>query len=307
MGREATGRVTEVHAARCKVLVEGRTVECRIRGRLALARRKERTILVVGDQVRLDLAGDDSVVTEVLPRSGELSRVPGRGRAIRHVLAANVDRVIVVAAAKRPALRTGFVDRCLAAAHVSDIPGCLCINKMDLLSDDESAVIDDVAAVYDGGGIPCRTTSATTGAGIDGLRELLVDRTSVFVGQSGVGKSTLLNTINPDLRLKTGGISEATLKGRHTTSASRLLDLGDGAFVVDTPGMRSFGLDEMTPAQVLLAYPEFAPYVPSCHFSACSHVHEPECAIRDAVEAGELAEWRYDNYCRIIGSMDELR
>jgi ribosome biogenesis GTPase len=295
--------VVEVHPSRCHVRVGDEVIPCRRRKRLAHGPRVERNVLVVGDRVRVERMGGEGVVTEVLERASELIRsVPGRPRH-RQVIAANVDQVLIVSATRRPTIRTGLIDRCIAAARVSDLPAVVCINKTDLVTGRRRAEIEAIAGTYRSAGFDCLMMSAIKHEGLDALACRFRGRTSVLVGHSGVGKSAILNAIQPGWRLRVGEVSGATLKGRHTTTGSRLLSLDSGGFVVDTPGVRSFGLEEMAPAQILLGYPEFARYATSCRFNPCAHTHEPDCAVRGAVAAREIAEWRYDNYRRIVDSI----
>jgi len=255
--------------------------------------------------VRVEIDGEEGVINEILPRDNELARaIPGR-QGLRHVFAANLDRVVVVASVLDPPLRTGFIDRCLAASHLNEIPGMIVINKIDLAAGVVESDVDAIVGVYRAAGLECLRVSVAEGTGLTALTDALRDRTSLVVGQSGVGKSSLINAIEPGLDLRVASVSEASGKGRHTTTASRLIRLGIGGYVVDTPGVRSFGLEPMDSPQVLLAYPEFAPYISSCRFSACTHVHEPGCGVREALGEGAITGWRYDNYVRIIGSMDE--
>lgn len=301
-----TGVVIEVHAARCRVQGDdGEAVDCTYRKRLGRGRRRETNVLVVGDHVRYALTDDGGVVEEVLPRRNALGRKATKRTNMRHVFAANLDQALIVVAVRQPLLRTGFVDRCLAAAHRDDIAGVVVLNKIDLLDEAGRAEVDAVATVYAEAGIPIHRVSVVDGIGVDAVRDRLRGQVSVVVGPSGAGKSSLINAVQPGLRLRTGEVSESSAKGIHTTTSSRLLPLDGGGHVVDTPGVRAFGLEEMDPPDILLAYPELAAYAPDCRFSACSHDHEPACAIRAAAEAGAVPGWRYENYLRILHSIGE--
>lgn len=294
-----------MHAARCVVETQGlEPVTCRYRGRLGRGSRKAQALVVVGDRVRYQPAGEEGVVVEVLPRRTELARMASKGRGVTHVFAANVDRVVVVASVVSPPLRTGFIDRCLAAAQYSNISPIVVLNKVDLLTPPARAEIDEVRDVYAGVGFPCLLVSVLRDEGLTALGARLAGQTSAVLGQSGVGKTSLLNALIPGLELRTGEISASTGKGIHTTTRSRLFRLPGGGFVVDTPGVRAFGLEVMEPVEIALAYPEFAPHVSDCRFAACTHVHEPRCAVRAAVEAGEIVRWRYETYVRIVRAQD---
>lgn len=259
-------------------------------------------MLAVGDRVELDDT-EHARIAAVLPRRNELARVSGTRPVVRHVFAANVDRAVVVASWRRPPLRTGFVDRCVAAALAADIAVSIVLNKSDLAAPEERTGPDAPGNVYRAVGFDVLETAVSEAAGIDALSERLRAGTSILVGQSGVGKSSLLNAIQPGLALETGTVSEASNKGRHTTTHSRLIELAAGGAVVDSPGVRSFGLEPLTLPQLLLAYPELAALGAACRFSGCTHVHEPDCRVREAADSGEVVAWRYDNYVRILESL----
>jgi ribosome biogenesis GTPase len=302
-----TGVVLEVHAGRCLVYDDDGafTLSCVYRGRLARGPRRSTSLLVVGDRVAYERDGPEGVVVEVSPRRNELSRRAAAGRGVQHVLAANVDQAIIVVAVEHPRYRTGFIDRCMAAARFSNIVPVLVMNKIDLAIPSAREELESVLSIYRGAEMSCLIASARESLGIETLRGTLAGRSSVFVGPSGAGKSSLLNVLEPGLRLDTGEVSEATQKGRHTTTRSRLVPLASRGFVVDTPGVRAFGLIELGPIELALAYPEFRGPAARCRFKPCSHTHEPSCAVAGAVRAGEIPAWRYENYCRLLGSIGE--
>jgi len=302
-----TGVVLGVHASRSLVRDDGdgREVSCLYRGKLARGLRRATNVLVVGDRVEYEGDGPEGVIVLIRPRRNELSRRSAGSRSVQHVLAANVDRAIIVVAAELPRYRTGFVDRCMAAARHSDIEPVLVVNKMDLAEEERAGEVERDAAVYRDAGMRTIPASATRGTGIDAVRSVLRDVSSVFIGPSGVGKSSLVNAIQPGLSLETAEVSEATQKGRHTTTRSRLLPLDGGGFVVDTPGVRAFGLVELGPIELALAYPEFERPAARCRFKPCTHTHEPGCAVRAAVQDGDIVPWRYANYCRLVESIDD--
>jgi ribosome biogenesis GTPase len=214
------------------------------------------------------------------------------------VIAANVDVVVNVVSLKTPPLRPGLIDRYLIAIGKSGAEPLLCVNKIDLL---ESAEELDAVRPYQDIGIPVILCSASTGAGLDELSGALAGKLCVLAGHSGVGKSSLLNALDPQLQIATGSVSEANEKGRHTTTSSALYRLPNGATVIDTPGIREFGLWDITRDDLRHYYQEFGAY--QCAFADCTHVHEPDCAVKRAVASGAISEARYESYARILASL----
>lgn len=289
------GTIIAVHGGMVRVQIGERTVVMTSRRRLLWegdAPRSPR--LVVGDRVRAELHSGDGVVVAVLPRENALSRAaPHSGRP--QLLAANVDQALVVFAVTRPEPKRGLLDRFLVGCHMAGISAVVVINKIDL----GSGGIDDWLGIYEDLGYEVLRVSARTGWGLGRVRRHLVDRTTLFCGPSGAGKSSLLNAVYPGFRLKVGSISDATGKGRHTTTRAELLPLPHGGFVVDTPGLKEFGLLDAESAELVTAFPEIAAEVRGCRFSDCSHTHEPDCAVRVAVENGTIDAERYASFLKI--------
>jgi ribosome biogenesis GTPase len=273
-------------------------VDAFLRGRLKQeARTGER--LVAGDRV-LAVRGDDGTWTidEVEPRRTELVRAGLRGRKAK-VVAANVDRALVVVSAVRPDLRLELLDRFLALAELSGLPAVVVVNKVDLPGADAptAAVSRHLAAA----GYPVVPASAESGEGVAALSARVREGTSVIMGPSGVGKSSLLNAMAPDLELRTGEVSRRRGGGRHTTVSARLVSLGTGSgWVVDTPGFSDVAAFEPDPAEVTHAFPEFRERAGECRFRGCTHLHEPGCEVRRAVEAGEIPPGRHESYRRMV-------
>jgi ribosome biogenesis GTPase len=255
--------------------------------------------VAVGDQVRfLESPEGGGLIVEVLPRRSKLSRPEATGPFERHafeqVIVANLDQVVAVLAAAQPSPKWNLLDRYLVSAESLDLPALVCITKMDLAKDDED--LHAAAERYRAIGYPVVLTSAVTGAGIDALRQALHGRLSVLIGKSGVGKSSLLNAVQPGLGLRINAVNDQTGKGRHTTTNVEMipLDGADGGSVIDTPGMREFGLWQVNAEELALFFPEMRPFVGKCKYGLdCAHEHEPGCAIRQAVDRGEIAEPRY--------------
>ena len=217
------------------------------------------------------------------------------------VIAANVELAIVVASASLPVYRPGLVDRILIASRSGGLDSLLCVNKCD---DGDPAEIEEPLAAAREAGVDVILTSALTGSGIEELRARMSGRVSVLSGQSGVGKSSLINAVQPGLQLRVGDIGEKTGKGRHTTTEVSLLPLDFGGFVVDTPGVREFGLWEVARHQLDGFFPEISSRSGACRYPDCSHTHEPDCAVKEAVEAGEIRSIRYESYSRILETLD---
>jgi len=254
---------------------------------------------VTGDVVLFRPKGDEEgVIERVEPRHGVLAR---RTHGREHIVAANVDQVAIVVSADQPPLKPGLIDRFLISAEKGGLRPLVCINKIDLV---DVQWLQPIVGLYAQLGCDVVLTSATTGWGLDRLRWLLRGRQTVFAGQSGVGKSSLLNAIQPGLQLKVGEVSAWSGKGRHTTRRAELLPLDFGGWVVDTPGIRQLELWDVVPEEVEGFFVEFRPFVPKCKFPDCMHTHEIQCGVKQAVQLGLISQLRYESYCKIYA--DEL-
>lgn len=296
--RKAAGGVYEVE------LESGELVPAVLRGRLKLEQRTGDRV-VAGDRVEVERHADGSATIEAVEeRRTELARrAPGHGARRAKVIVANVDQLVVVVAAANPEPRPGMVDRFLVLAEANGLDAVVVVNKVDLVGAES---VRSRFAPYDRAGYPVLLTSVPEGLGVEALRERLCGRTSALAGPSGVGKSSLLNAIDPGFRLRTGEVSEAVRKGRHTTVTAELLPLRCGGYVADTPGLREVGLWGVDREDLDLYFPEFGPYLGDCRFGgACSHTHEPGCAVRAAVEAGDVSSERYDSYRRLLEGDEE--
>jgi ribosome biogenesis GTPase / thiamine phosphate phosphatase len=296
------GRVLRVHGLSSVVQTDdGRQFRCAVRRLLKTLASDERNVVAAGDRVWIRPAvNDEGFIERVEPRHGLLTRA-SRGR--EHVLVANVDQVVIVMALVEPALKVHLIDRYIASALQGDIRPIVCLNKADLI---DAAEFQPLVGSYSQLGIPAFLTSAVTGAGIERLRRLLAGRETVFSGQSGVGKSSLLNALQPGLGLAVRSVSETTEKGRHTTTTAQLLPFDGGGWVVDTPGIRQFALWDIIPEEVEGFFAEFRPFVARCGFPDCAHTHEDRCAVKDAVARRLISERRYISYLGMCtGKMDE--
>jgi len=278
----------------------GKRFACTVRRILRTRQIEHRHPVTVGDHVRFlpaEARGDtpsEGVIQSLLPRRSQLCRANEKRT---HLIAANVDQVIVVTSTLMPPLKPSLVDRYLISASAGNMAAVICVNKIDL---DEDGYGAEVAERYRKIGYPALVTSTKTGQGFEELRAVLADKSSVFAGQSGVGKSTLLNAIQPGLKLRTGDVNVYTEKGCHTTTTAELIRLDFGGYVVDTPGIRAFELAMVPLGELETHFVEFPPLIPQCKFSDCSHIHEVGCAIRAAMNRGEIDPDRYATYVRVF-------
>ena len=260
------------------------------------------TPVAVGDRVHVRRTGGDrGSIVSVLPRTSVLSRPDPHHEKRQRLLAANVDQVVVVASAADPAFAPGLVDRVLLAAEWSRLAALLVINKRDLLPSEP-----EEAAVYRRLGYRVLFASAVSGAGIDDVRAALSGKTSVVTGHSGVGKTSLLNAVEPGLGLKVGEVNPVSGRGTHTTTAAVMFTLASGGAVVDTPGIREFGLYNVPRRELTWLFRDLALVAPRCKFKDCLHLTEPGCAVAAAVASGEVAAWRYDSYLRLLETTPDL-
>jgi ribosome biogenesis GTPase len=285
------GQIVRLYADVATVRVDGQDVQCAIRGKLFSADPP-----AVGDRVKIEKPKGSYVITEVLPRKSALARRAAGTDTRKQVLIANVDQVMVVFAAANPEPNLARLDRFLVVVEVNELEAQIVINKIDLVDRQE---VEAMFEPYVKAGYPVHYTSARTGEGLEELHDALRGKESVFVGPSGVGKSSLLNVLYPGLNLKVGRVSEAYGKGRHTTVGGVLVKLPDGASVADTAGLREIGLWMTPPEELPQAFPEFEPYLGKCRFNNCAHVAEPGCAVREAVERGEIDAGRYESYTKL--------
>jgi ribosome biogenesis GTPase len=281
-------------------LDDGTVRHCTVRRVLRTRERETRSLVVAGDRVMvLPSEGDKGSIERIEPRTSTISRQSGR---FQQVLTANVDQAVIVVSADDPPLKLGVVDRFLVGAEKGGVKGIVCINKADLVN---PILLQPIAGQYSRIGYEVVLVSARRGIGIEDLRSRLIGHQSVIAGQSGVGKSSLLNSVQPELDRRTGGISEETGKGTHTTRVAELFRLEGGGWVVDTPGIRQLMLWDVTPGELEGLFPEFRPYVPDCRFPSCTHLVEKECAVQAAVERGDISPLRFESYSRMFNQDDD--
>ncbi|RLS82070.1 MAG: ribosome small subunit-dependent GTPase A [Planctomycetota bacterium] len=295
------GRVLNVHGLESHVQADdGRIVRCTMRRLLRTIATDQRHPLAAGDWVRIRDVGDEGTIQSIEPRHQSLSR-DSRGR--RHVIVANVDQMIIVGSAAQPDLKPGLIDRLIVAAESAGIRPLICLNKVDLV--DPSALVP-LAGVFARMGYPVVLCSTVTGMGVARLQAELRGRVTAVVGQSGVGKSSLLNVLDPDLDLRVAEVSRENEKGRHTTTTARLLPHRFNGWFVDTPGVRQFQPWQLVPAEVPSAFRDLRPIANLCRFPNCTHDHETGCAVKDAVADGLLDVRRWES-CRQLAVGDEPR
>ena len=281
---------------------DGDLIRCRIRGKLRLNDLKLTNPIAVGDKVSMEKeAGQDTaVITGVLPRHNYVVRQSPRKKHYLHLLCANIDQAIVIATIREPMLKPGFIDRFLMTTTPHDIPTIILVNKMDLWQDEDDEIFGGLRAIYEPLGYPVMAVSALRGDGLDDLRALLKDKITFVCGHSGVGKSTLANGIQPGLELATQEVSGYSQKGKHTTTFAEMHQLEFGGHIIDTPGIKELAFINMKPHDAAHNFVEFFEALQHCKFSNCLHINEPKCAVKAAVETGEISSLRYENYLNIM-------
>jgi ribosome biogenesis GTPase len=297
-----TGLVIEVSKGLCQVDLGDRILACRTRGALKAEESGFTNAVAVGDEVLVQETGPQAGVIEtVLPRRSILARPDVFYRHLQQVIVANADQLLIVSSWREPAIWLELVDRYLIAAERNQLPATICVNKIDLAED--RAACEATLQPYREMGYSVILTSAVSGEGIVQLRAALQDRLTVLAGLSGVGKSSLLAAVQPGLQLRTGDVSEHSGEGRHTTTLATLIRLEAGGEVVDTPGIREFGLSGLQRRDLAHYFPDIMALAPGCRFADCAHLNEPGCAVREAETSGALAASRYHSYKQIYSSL----
>ncbi|WP_159474654.1 ribosome small subunit-dependent GTPase A [Dyadobacter sp. 3J3] len=289
---------------------DGHIWQCRLKGKFKTMGLKVTNPIAVGDFVRFEIEDENEnsgIIYEILPRVNYVVRASVHKTAHSHLIAANVDQAILIATLVFPRTSLGFMDRFLVAIESFRIPGVIIFNKQDLLNDEIKEFQTELMDLYTSLGYTCLATTAVTGEGLEDFSQLLRGKVSLLSGHSGVGKSTLVNTIAPTLDIKTQEVSTFANKGVHTTTFAEMFELEPGTFIIDSPGIKELGLADMKPEEISHYFPEMRTRLNECRFNNCQHINEPGCAIKDAVSGGEIAFSRYESYLSMVGGGDNRR
>ncbi|MGN7205619.1 ribosome small subunit-dependent GTPase A [Pedobacter sp. SAFR-022] len=292
---KSTGSWYQVHAE------DGEIYDCRIKGKFRIKGIQTTNPIAVGDQVNFELEPNsgNGVIDKLHDRKNYIIRKSINLSKQAQIIAANMDQAFLVVTLASPRTSLGFIDRFLATAEAYGIPAVLIFNKLDLFNDAGLEILEDYKAIYENIGYPCYTVSALEGTNIHIIEDLLKDKTTLFSGHSGVGKSSLINALMPDLDIKTGEVSEASDKGQHTTTFAEMHELPFGGYLIDTPGIRELGIFDIRPEELGHYFVEMRALLNQCKFHNCRHVNEPGCAVIKAVEEGEIELSRYESYLSI--------
>ncbi len=288
---------------------EGRVYHARMKGVFKIDEITSTNPVAVGDEVNFEMesgTGNNCVITEILPRKNYINRQSPRYKHQQHIVAANLDASVLIATLKEPRTSQGFIDRFLVVSEMYHVPALIVFNKIDLYKQKELEKFELLKNIYGSAGYKILSTSATTGKGMDELLAGLRGKTSLFSGHSGVGKSSLLNILIPELEQKTQDVSGWSGKGMHTTTFAEMFDLpGNSGRIIDTPGMREFGLINVSKQELSHYFPEMKKRLTECRFNNCMHINEPGCAVKQAVMENEISEERYVSYVTILDSIEE--
>ena len=281
-------------------------VECKIKGNFRLKGIRSTNPVAVGDRVSITPNQEGTAfITTIEDRKNYIIRKSSNLSKQSHIIAANVDQAFLVVTINRPVTSTTFIDRFLASAEAYRVPVVLLFNKTDALEDEEREYQQMMIDLYETVGYQCLAISAANGSGMDKVRELLAGKTTVLSGNSGVGKSTLINSLLPDVQLKTAEISDAHNAGTHTTTFSEMLELPEGGYIIDTPGIKGFGTFDIEPEELTSYFKEIFHFSKDCRFNNCTHTHEPGCAVLKAVEEHYIAQSRYLSYLNMLEDKEE--
>ena len=279
-----------------------------LRGKIRLKGSSATNPVAVGDVVTFEAEDTEvtqenpAVITSVKPRKNYIIRKSTNLSRQSHIIAANLDRAFIIATIDYPEIKLPFLDRILVTCEVYNVPVTIVLNKVDLYRESHAEMLEAFHDIYEGAGYPVIEVSALTGEGVEELREACKGHVSLFSGVSGVGKSSLIKALDPSLDPRVGEISEAHVQGKHTTTFYEMYALSSGGFIVDTPGLRGFGLVDLKKEEIALYFPEMLKTSEDCRFTPCTHTHEPGCAVKEAVENGEISYERYSSY---LGMLDE--
>lgn len=289
-----------------EVLHEGEILRCRMRGKLRLRGVRSTNPVVVGDTVHCECGEDGEwVIVDIAPRNNYIIRRASNLSKESHIIASNIDRAMLVVTLVEPVTATEFIDRFLVTCEAYKVPVTILLAKIDLLRNTPEA-IEEFHRTYEGAGYEVIDISATEGIGVERVKAMLVGKTTLLSGNSGVGKSTLIGAIDPTIEIRTGEISDSFHKGKHTTTFSTMYRVADG-YIIDTPGVKGFGLIDIDEKELWHYFPEMISRAGECKFFNCTHTHEPHCAVIEAVKREEIAFSRYESYLKILDEDDKYR
>ncbi|MDP2337744.1 MAG: ribosome small subunit-dependent GTPase A [Bacteroidota bacterium] len=294
---------------------EGNLIESRIKGNLRLKGIRSTNPIAVGDQVELTESNEDNnavsqvvgFIYKILPRTNYIIRKSPNLSKESHIIAANIDQAFLVVTIQYPLTTTTFIDRFLVSAEAYRIPCHLIFNKIDLYNEEQTEEMNSLIGIYEKVGYQCLKLSAKKDIGFTALKSMMTNKTNVFAGHSGVGKSTIINSLQPEMMIKTGIISEAHFSGKHTTTNSEMYELDFGGYIIDTPGIKGFGVLEMEKEEISHYFPEIFKLLDGCQYYNCTHTHEPQCAVKKSVEEGEIAQSRYNSYLGLLEGEEKYR
>ncbi len=288
-------------------LEDGSDIECRVKGSFRLKGIRSTSPVVVGDNVQVDFNPDDtSYITKIFDRKNYIIRRASNLSKLVHILAANIDQALLFVTVKSPETTTVFIDRFLVSAEAYRVPVYIVFNKIDLYDEDDLEYVDALVHLYQTIGYTCLKSSLTDNIGLDELKEIVKDKVSLLAGHSGVGKSLFINVVTgDDYKRVVGDISTYHQMGMHTTTYSEMIEIEEGGFIIDTPGIKGFGTVNMTKEEVSHYFPEIFKFSHKCFYNNCMHINEPRCAVTDAVEEHYISESRYRSYLNILGDIEE--
>ncbi len=281
---------------------DGKQYECKLKGRFKIKGIRTTNPLAVGDLVVFEWRDDKKagLIHTIKERKNYIIRKSVNLSKRAHIIAANIDQALLVVTMAQPRTSTGFIDRFLITTEAYHIPAILVFNKIDLYDEELTAAKEELKKIYSSIGYPCIDVSATEKINLEELKELMKGKVSLFSGHSGVGKSALINALDPSKNIRVGEISDAHAKGKHTTTFAEMHQLNFNAYIIDSPGIKEFGLIDFEKEELSHYFPEMRPYLSECKFNDCTHEHEPECAVIEAVREGKIAFSRYENYIKIL-------
>ena len=284
----------------------GQRTECKLKGQFRIKGLRSTNPVAIGDKVDFDFIANEGIglITRIHDRDNYIIRKAINLSKVTHIIAANIDHAYLIVTLANPRTSTGFMDRFLVTATGYFIPASLIFNKIDLYDETLRSREEELKSIYEKSGYPCYSVSALRGDHVGLIRDLLAGGINLFAGHSGAGKSALINAVSPGLDLKTGKISKVHRKGMHTTTFPEMFELPNGGFIIDTPGIKEFGLIDFDKAEIPRCFPEMERFLPQCQYRNCTHTREPDCAVKKALITGEVSELRYNSYLSILNDSD---